>query len=127
MNTLDTTHLAGPIADRVAANNWTALTDELNEHGHALTTRLLTPDECHRVRALYDEPDRFRTTVGMARHSFGSGQYRYRDSFAVLLLSGRGCSESEGSDARSVADSCPAEPGSAHTSRFCCSVYCLTM
>ncbi len=59
MNTLDTTHPAGPVADRVAANDWTALTDELNEHGHALTTRLLTPDECHGIKALYDEADRF--------------------------------------------------------------------
>ncbi|SFF75185.1 2OG-Fe(II) oxygenase [Streptomyces mirabilis] len=78
MNTLDTTDPAGPVADRVAANDWTALTDELNEHGHALTTRrLLTPDECHGIRALYDKADRFRTTVDMARHRFGSGQYRY--------------------------------------------------
>ncbi|MFF4732107.1 hypothetical protein ACFY3M_44005 [Streptomyces mirabilis] len=90
MNTLDTTHPAGPVADRVAACDWTALTDELNEHGHALTARLLTPDECHGIRTLYDETDRFRTTVDMARHRFGSGQYRYRDSFAVLLPSGRG-------------------------------------
>ncbi|MET7895842.1 2OG-Fe(II) oxygenase [Streptomyces mirabilis] len=77
MNTLDTTHLAGPVVDRVAADDWTALTDELNEHGHALTARLLTPDECHGIRALYDEADRFRSTVDMARHRFGSGQYRY--------------------------------------------------
>jgi hypothetical protein len=77
MNTLDTTHLVGPVADRFAADDWTALTDQLNEHGHALTAPLLTPDECHGIRALYDETDRFRTTVDMARHRFGSGQYRY--------------------------------------------------
>ncbi|RAJ38357.1 hypothetical protein K353_04294 [Kitasatospora sp. SolWspMP-SS2h] len=74
---IDTTHLAGRVADRVAEGDWDALADELNEHGSALTGPLLTPDECREITALYDEPDRFRTTVDMARHRFGSGQYRY--------------------------------------------------
>ncbi|MEU9284632.1 2OG-Fe(II) oxygenase [Streptomyces sp. NPDC048275] len=73
----DTTHLAGHIADRVAAQDWNALTGELDEHGHALTDQLLTPEECRRITALYDRTDHFRTTVDMARHRFGSGQYRY--------------------------------------------------
>jgi hypothetical protein len=73
----DTRHLAGRATDRVAEEDWGALTDELNEHGNALTGQLLTPDECHEIAALYDEPERFRTTVDMARHRFGSGQYRY--------------------------------------------------
>ncbi len=29
------------------------------------------------MAALYDQPDRFRATIDMARHRFGSGQYRY--------------------------------------------------
>ncbi|MFG2022480.1 2OG-Fe(II) oxygenase [Streptomyces sp. NPDC048825] len=73
----DTTHLASRIEDRVTAAGWETLTEELNEHGNALTGRLLTPDECHRITALYDDHERFRTTVDMARHRFGSGQYRY--------------------------------------------------
>ncbi|CAL9367143.1 2OG-Fe(II) oxygenase [Streptomyces sp. Tu 3180] len=71
------THPTAGIDDRVAAGDWTALTDELNEHGSALTDRLLTPGECRAVSALYDEPEHFRTTVDMARYRFGSGQYRY--------------------------------------------------
>ncbi|QXE33833.1 2OG-Fe(II) oxygenase [Streptomyces sp. GMY02] len=71
------TRLAGPVADRVARSDWTTLTGELDEHGHALTGRLLTPAECRGIAALYDRSDRFRTTVDMARHRFGSGQYRY--------------------------------------------------
>lgn len=72
-----TTRLRARVADRVAAGDWDAIAAELDEHGNALTGRLLTPDECHAIAALYDDPDRFRTTVDMARHRFGSGQYRY--------------------------------------------------
>ncbi|RNF87804.1 2OG-Fe(II) oxygenase [Streptomyces botrytidirepellens] len=67
----------GQVADRVAADDWDALTDELGEFGHALTGPLLTPGECHRIAGLYDEAERFRTTIDMARYRFGSGQYRY--------------------------------------------------
>ncbi|MCX5386550.1 2OG-Fe(II) oxygenase [Streptomyces sp. NBC_00083] len=65
------------VRDRVAAGDWGALTDELDAHGHALTQQLLTPDECREIIALYDEEERFRTTIDMARYRFGSGQYRY--------------------------------------------------
>ncbi|MFD3307089.1 2OG-Fe(II) oxygenase [Streptomyces sp. NPDC058694] len=69
-------HTTYPAA-RVAAQDWAALTDELDEHGNALTGQLLTPGQCHEIAALYDEDDRFRSTIDMARHRFGSGQYRY--------------------------------------------------
>lgn len=70
-------HPVGRVADRVGAGDWNALAAELDEHGSALTGPLLSPDECHEIAALYDDTDRFRTTVDMARHRFGSGQYRY--------------------------------------------------
>ena len=49
----------------------------MGEYGSALTDRLLTAAECREIAALYQEPGHFRTTVDMARHRFGSGQYRY--------------------------------------------------
>nr|WP_296069174.1 2OG-Fe(II) oxygenase [uncultured Actinoplanes sp.] len=61
----------------ISGSDWTAVTSELDAYGSALTGRLLTPAECRDIIALYDEPARFRTTVDMARHRFGSGQYRY--------------------------------------------------
>ncbi|MFD3971817.1 2OG-Fe(II) oxygenase [Streptomyces cyaneofuscatus] len=73
----DTARPTGPVGDRVAAGDWAALTDELCEYGSALTGPLLTPSECAEIAELYDEDDRFRTTVDMTRHRFGSGQYRY--------------------------------------------------
>ncbi len=72
-----TTHLQLPVADRVAGSGWTALADELNEHGNALTGRLLSVAECREIADLYDESRHFRPTIDMARHRFGSGQYRY--------------------------------------------------
>ncbi|MGW7270942.1 2OG-Fe(II) oxygenase [Streptomyces sp. NPDC054864] len=74
----DTTQPADTrVGERVAACDWGALAAELDEHGHALTGRLLTPGACRDIAALYDETDRFRATIDMARYRFGSGQYRY--------------------------------------------------
>ncbi|WP_232236104.1 2OG-Fe(II) oxygenase [Nocardia sp. BMG51109] len=64
-------------ADRVAQQEWAVLADELDQHGHALTGPLLTAAECGSIAALYDREERFRSTVDMARHRFGSGEYRY--------------------------------------------------
>ncbi|MEC3918936.1 2OG-Fe(II) oxygenase [Nocardia sp. CDC160] len=64
-------------AGRVAQQDWAALARELDEHGHALMGPLLTADECRALAGLYDEEDRFRSTIDMARHRFGSGEYRY--------------------------------------------------
>jgi uncharacterized protein len=59
--------------------NWQKLTEELDEHGCALTPALLTPEQCKEISGLYDEVERFRSTIDMARYRFGSGQYRYFD------------------------------------------------
>lgn len=67
----------GVLARRVDAADWRALGDELDAYGCALTPPLLDPDTCRAVAALYDHPERFRSTVDMARHRFGAGQYRY--------------------------------------------------
>jgi hypothetical protein len=65
------------IGERVAAVDWDAVAAEMDEHGGALLPPLLTPGECARIAGLYDEPTRFRATIDMRRHRFGSGQYRY--------------------------------------------------
>lgn len=65
------------LAHRTAASDWPAITEELGTHGCALTPRLLAPAACRALTALYDHPHHFRSTVDMARHRFGSGQYRY--------------------------------------------------
>jgi hypothetical protein len=64
-------------ADRVNALDWPALEAELDLRGCATTGTLLTPAECGDLAALYDEDARFRSRVVMARHGFGSGEYKY--------------------------------------------------
>ncbi|MFI0508798.1 2OG-Fe(II) oxygenase [Streptomyces sp. WSLK1-5] len=64
-------------AARAAGTDWAALAAELDVHGCAATAPLLTPAECRDLAALYEGPELFRTTVDMARHRFGSGEYRY--------------------------------------------------
>ncbi|WP_330301398.1 2OG-Fe(II) oxygenase [Streptomyces sp. NBC_00503] len=63
--------------ERAGAADWAALAAELDAYGCAPTPQLLTPAECQDLIALYEDAGRFRTTVDMARHRFGSGEYRY--------------------------------------------------
>lgn len=68
---------AKPPAERMAAWDWEALRAEVDRRGAALTPVFLTPAECADIAALYDRDPLFRTTVVMARHGYGEGEYRY--------------------------------------------------
>lgn len=63
--------------DRVAALDWAAIATDLNAQGFAQTGTVLDADACRALAALYDDDRRFRSTVVMARHGFGRGEYRY--------------------------------------------------
>jgi hypothetical protein len=69
--------LVQPLGARLADLDWTTLGEELDARGCATTQRLLSPEECREVIALYGRAERFRSKVVMARHNFGSGEYRY--------------------------------------------------
>jgi len=62
---------------RLAGYAWDAVATELSDHGCAVLERLLTPDECKQIAALYPDEAHFRSHIHMARHGFGSGEYRY--------------------------------------------------
>lgn len=64
-------------ATRVGQVDWPTVMEEVNAYGCALTPQLLSPAECKSISGLYDEAERFRSTIDMARYRFGSGQYRY--------------------------------------------------
>lgn len=49
----------------------------LDTQGWAALPRLLDAGQCAATVALYDERERFRSEVVMARHGFGRGAYRY--------------------------------------------------
>jgi len=65
------------LADRVAALDWPRLQTDLAERGFATAGGLLEAAECAALRQLYAAGSGFRKHVVMARHSYGSGEYRY--------------------------------------------------
>ena len=79
-----TTAQRSGVAQRVAALDWTNVVAHLDNVGIAAIGPLLGPDECQDLSALYDQTALFRSTIDMARHRFGEGQYRY---FALPLPS----------------------------------------
>jgi hypothetical protein len=69
---------AASLTSRVDDLDWSALTEQLDDRGFAITDTLLDPEECDRLSGLFDGGE-FRATVDMARHRFGDGRYRYFD------------------------------------------------
>jgi hypothetical protein len=68
---------AAAIAARTARVDWRAVEAALDADGWARLPRLLGAAECRAIRGGYADDARFRSTVDMARHRFGRGQYRY--------------------------------------------------
>lgn len=62
---------------RVAGYDWQALAGELDNYGCAVLPKLLSPEECRTIAALYPDESYFRSHINMARHGFGKGEYRY--------------------------------------------------
>ncbi|MGI9478767.1 MAG: 2OG-Fe(II) oxygenase [Hyphomicrobiaceae bacterium] len=62
---------------RIENCDWPTIDAELDDYGAGRLGRLLTPAECQTLVDLYDRDDTFRTTVNMARHGFGRGEYKY--------------------------------------------------
>src|SRR5262245_15894841 len=56
---------------------WSRIGADLDAHGWATTGALLTAQERQQLTASYYEDTAFRSTVMMARHGFGRGEYRY--------------------------------------------------
>ena len=62
---------------RVTAYDWQAIAGELDTYGCAVLPKLLSPEECRAIAALYPDESHFRSHIHMARHGFGKGEYRY--------------------------------------------------
>ena len=63
--------------ERARTIDWTSASADLDAQGWAVLPRLLSGEECDGVAALYDDREKFRSHVVMARHGFGQGEYRY--------------------------------------------------
>ncbi|WP_284736097.1 2OG-Fe(II) oxygenase [Dongia deserti] len=59
------------------ALDWTQIAADLDEHGCALTGPLLPAETCTQLIESYEDEARFRSTIVMARHGFGEGEYKY--------------------------------------------------
>ncbi len=64
-------------ADRVARYDWARIAEALDTVGFARLEKLLTPRVCERIAQYYDDDDRFRSHIHMARHGYGRGEYKY--------------------------------------------------
>jgi uncharacterized protein len=71
------TAVAEPAEARIARYDWRAIAGELDSYGCAILDKLLSPEECEAIAAMYSREAHFRSHVVMARHGFGRGEYRY--------------------------------------------------
>jgi hypothetical protein len=57
--------------------SWPELLTALDARGYAVLPGLIDPVECRDLAGLYEDDAEFRSRVVMARHNFGSGEYKY--------------------------------------------------
>jgi hypothetical protein len=70
--------LAGnPFSSRINGIDWPNIEAELDAQGFAVLPGLLDRSQCHAASAVYACDDHFRSRIVMARHNFGSGEYKY--------------------------------------------------
>lgn len=73
----------GKIADRSTAMwdnleiDWPGALSQLDERGFVLISGVVSPETCAELAAVYNDSERFRSRVDMARHAFGRGEYKY--------------------------------------------------
>ena len=59
------------------ALDWPAIVLDLDAYGCAVAPKLLSPETCRELAALYADDKRFRSRIVMAAHGFGRGEYKY--------------------------------------------------
>ncbi|MDI6949229.1 2OG-Fe(II) oxygenase [Serratia sp. Se-RSmG] len=77
MNPSSPLSAAGDLTSRCHAVDWSYIRRELDTQGSAVFPGILTRDECEAMASLYNQGERFRKRVVMARHGFGRGEYQY--------------------------------------------------
>jgi uncharacterized protein len=61
----------------IGALDWPAIERELDAYGSAVAPKLLSPETCREIAALYADDSRFRSRIVMGSHGFGKGEYKY--------------------------------------------------
>ena len=57
--------------------NWNSIYTSLNEKGFAHVPNVISIEECHMLKNLYEDSDLYRSTINMQRYRFGKGEYKY--------------------------------------------------
>ncbi|MCH5718001.1 2OG-Fe(II) oxygenase [Niabella hibiscisoli] len=65
------------VEQKIAATNWSEVTEAMHRSGYAIIPGLLPDEQCERLKAGYKQPDLYRKTVVMERYRFGLGEYKY--------------------------------------------------
>ncbi|MBF5013107.1 2OG-Fe(II) oxygenase [Burkholderia pseudomultivorans] len=65
------------LATTMAGFDWPEIQRSLDTQGNAVLSGLLPEAQCDAIAALYATQSCFRTTIVMARHGFGRGEYKY--------------------------------------------------
>jgi len=68
------------IEERVATMDWKTARDSLSQRGYAVTSQILSPEECKSLVGMYADETRFRSRIVMERYRFGLGDYKYFDN-----------------------------------------------
>jgi hypothetical protein len=79
---------APSIEARLAVLDWARINTSLEAEGCALIGPVLSPEECASLASSYDDDERFRSRIVMARHGFGRGEYKYFDRPLPGLVAG---------------------------------------
>ncbi|KWF30874.1 2OG-Fe(II) oxygenase [Burkholderia pseudomultivorans] len=65
------------LAATIGGFDWPEIERSLDTLGNAVLPGLLTEGQCDAIAGLYATESCFRTTIVMARHGFGRGEYKY--------------------------------------------------
>ncbi len=57
--------------------NWNKIESELDDYGCAIIQKLVSGEDCLAIAAEYENHEKFRSHIVMARHGFGRGEYKY--------------------------------------------------
>lgn len=62
---------------RAGRELWKEVLAQLDERGYALIRDALGEQQCEELAGYYDDQQRFRSRIHMARYKFGQGEYKY--------------------------------------------------
>jgi hypothetical protein len=57
--------------------DWALIAENMCSSGFALTPVILSESECRTMASMFDDDKLFRKVIDMAKHSYGSGVYKY--------------------------------------------------